>query len=82
MKVEYNEDRNEVDDQIWDNINAVDFKVWVTYHCWSFNSIHYNYHEDYYGAEHDDPIAYSKGYQCTFEKASFILELILVEKDV
>ena len=82
MKVEYDENRNEVDDQVWDNINAVDLKVWVTYYRGSFNRIHYNHHEDYCGAEHDDPIAYSKGYQGTFEKASFILELILVEKDV
>ena len=82
MKVEYDENRNEVDDQVWDNINAVDLKVWVTYYCRSFNRIHYNHHEDYCGAEHDDPIAYSKGYQCTSQEASFILELILVEKDV
>ena len=81
MKVKYDENGYQVYNQIWDNVNTVYRKVWFTD---SFRNIyrHYDKCEDYSGANHDDPIAYSKGNQGAFEETFLIIELILVEEDV
>ena len=81
MKKKYDENGYQVYDQIWDNINTVNLKVWLADF---FRNIHwsYNEYEDCCGAYHDDPIAYCKGNQGAFEETSFIIELILVEEDV
>ena len=60
MKVKYDENGYQVYDQIWDNVNAIDRKVWFTNSLRNIDR-HYDKYGDRCRANHDDPIAYSKG---------------------
>ena len=61
MKEKYDEDGNQVYDQIWDHIDAVNLEVWFADPCLNFYIVYCDERDDHDGSQHDDPVAEGEG---------------------